>query len=98
DFEVRKSAALSFVSMQPPDLRKSAVVLLCGGASVLFSEQSAVVPYPTKSTNEELNGQPDPFRVVELLASAILPAVTERFDVPAASGFGKFAPFVPPEA
>ena len=42
--ETKKSAALSFVSVQPPALRKSALVLLCAGACVEFSEQSAVVP------------------------------------------------------
>ena len=42
--ETRKSAALSFVSVQPPALRKSAVVLLGAGARPEPSKQLAVVP------------------------------------------------------
>src|SRR2546426_6250592 len=42
--ETRKSAALSFVSVQPPALRKSAVVLLGAAAWLEPSKQSAVVP------------------------------------------------------
>src|SRR5687768_1624114 len=39
-----KSAALSFVSMQPPALRKAEVVALGAGARPLPSKQLAVVP------------------------------------------------------
>src|SRR2546429_283514 len=42
--ETRKSAAFSFVSVQPPALRRSAVVLLGAGARPAPSKQSAVVP------------------------------------------------------
>src|SRR5437879_6369407 len=42
--DTRKSAALSFVSVQPPALRKSAVVLVGAGARPAPSKQSAVVP------------------------------------------------------
>src|SRR6266545_4057671 len=42
--KTRKSAALSFVSVQPPALRRSAVVLLGAGARPEPSKQLAVVP------------------------------------------------------
>ena len=45
-----KSEPLTSVSVRPPFLRKSAVVLLAAGAFVLPSRQVAVVPYPTRST------------------------------------------------
>src|SRR6267143_1845469 len=41
--ETKKSALLLFVSVQPPALRKSAVVLLGAGARPEPSKQSAVV-------------------------------------------------------
>src|SRR5215212_5916371 len=41
---VRKSEPLTFVSVKPPFLRKSAVVLLGAGAFVAPSRQVAVVP------------------------------------------------------
>src|SRR5437762_3740470 len=43
---------------------------------------------------ETPNGQPLPVNAVELLTSAILPAVTDRFEVPVASAAGKSAPTV----
>src|SRR6266540_1139716 len=42
--ETRKSAMFSFVSVQPPALRRSAVVLLGAGARPEPSKQLAVVP------------------------------------------------------
>src|SRR5882672_10862044 len=42
--ETRKSAGLSSVSVQPPALRKSAVVLLGAGACPAPSKQFALVP------------------------------------------------------
>src|SRR5882762_5557212 len=42
--DTKKSAALSFVSVQPPALRKSAVVLFGARARPKPSKQSAVVP------------------------------------------------------
>src|ERR1043166_5068320 len=42
--ETRKSALLLFVSVQPPALRKSALVLLGAPARPAPSKQSAVVP------------------------------------------------------
>src|SRR2546425_4369871 len=47
-----------------------------------------------KSTIDPPKGQPLVVNAVESLTSAILPAVTERFDVPVASAVGKSAPTV----
>src|SRR6476659_8696522 len=53
--ETRKSAALSFVSAQPPALRRSAVVLPGAGPRPEPSKQLAVVTWPTRATT--LTGQ-----------------------------------------
>src|SRR6266542_323952 len=58
--KIRKSAALSFVSVQPPALRRSAVVLLGAGARPEPSKQLAVVPEPTKAAILVAKGHPLP--------------------------------------
>ena len=78
---VEKSELLLSVSVQPFSARKSAVVLLGGGALEL-SLQFAVVPYPTKSITLAEMGHPLPVKAEVLLTSATLPAVADIFVLP----------------
>src|SRR6184192_525041 len=51
-----------------------------------------------KSITLAASGQPLPVKVVMLFTRAIFAAVADRFDVPAASGGGRFAPTAPLDA
>src|SRR5215469_1315208 len=96
-----ESAALSSVSVQPPPARDRELVALPAGAASLPSK-SVALPYPTRSSTpdvaEQLPADAPHESAVALLASATLPPVTARFEVPVASAVGSVAPFVPPEA
>lgn len=93
-----KSRLLLSVSIEPLPFRKSAVVLLGAGASPAPSLQSAVVPYPTKSTTLASNGQPLPLNAVVAFKSATFPAVALMLVVVLVqSGVGSVIPLPPPE-
>src|SRR5581483_1694524 len=73
-----KSDLLSFVSMNPPDWRKSAVVVSGPGtvAGPVPSQQFAVAPYPTMSMTCVDVGQPaGPVSRSALSLNATLPAL-----------------------
>jgi hypothetical protein len=95
--EIRESAALSFVSMHPPDCLNSAVVLPGAGAGPTPSKQklsvAAVPPYPTRSMMLILEGHA-PESAVAPKTSATFPVVAAIAIVPLASGVGKLV--VPP--
>ena len=93
-----KSALLLSVSVQPPPVRMSAVVVLGAGAFAPPSLQLAVEPYPTKSTIDALAGQA-PDEAVVVLMSATFPAVALIAIVPVASAVGRlFTPFAPSDS
>src|SRR5258705_10778714 len=86
---VRKSAAFSFVSVQPPVLRRAAVTLLGAGVRPEPSKQSAVGPYPTKSATDPASGQPPPADADVPGTSATLARADAHLRFPGAAGAGR---------
>ena len=93
---VWKSEPLTLVSVNPPFLRKIAVVLLGAGAFVAPSRQLAV-PKPTRSTR---SGSPtgQPSRRSPPFTRATLPVVPLMLMSPLTFASGTTAPTAPPEA
>ena len=88
---VTKSAALSFVSVQPPAFLKSEVVLLGAGAGAVPSKQFALLPNPTRSRMLLPEGQETASGVM-FETNATLAAVALKLIDPLASGVGRLAP------
>ena len=88
-----KSDEFTSVSVQPPDARNAAVVLVSAGAAAAPSKKFAV-PKPTRSAirarwaSEHAVDPPLHASAVALLTSATFPAVPDMLMVPVASGVG----------